>query len=116
VAGRQGDYYILPILEGSASIARDCKRDIYSRFLHINLHIYSYLQIHSHIVAGRQGDYYILPILEGSASIAHDYKRDIYSKFLHINIHLYIHLYFILNLYLLLHLIIVYIHLPILQF
>ena len=39
VAGRQGDCYILPILEGLASIARDCKRDIYSRFLHINLYI-----------------------------------------------------------------------------
>jgi Fe2+ transport system protein B len=48
VAGRQGDCYILPILEGSASIARDCKRDIYSRFLHINLHIYIYIHIHSH--------------------------------------------------------------------
>jgi hypothetical protein len=52
VAGRQGDCYILPILEGSASIARDCKRDIYSRFLHINLHSYTYtffnIYIHSH--------------------------------------------------------------------
>jgi hypothetical protein len=52
VAGRQGDYYILPILEGSASIARDCKRDIYSRFLHINLHLYTYtffnIYIHLH--------------------------------------------------------------------
>jgi hypothetical protein len=45
VAGRQGDCYILPILEGSASIARDCKRDIYSRFLHINLHIYIYIYL-----------------------------------------------------------------------
>jgi hypothetical protein len=41
VAGRQGDCYILPILEGSASIARDCKRDIYSRFLHINIHTFT---------------------------------------------------------------------------
>jgi hypothetical protein len=54
VAGRQGDCYILPILEGSASIARDCKRDIYSRFLHINLHtyifnIYIHTTIHSYI-------------------------------------------------------------------
>jgi hypothetical protein len=47
VAGRQGDCYILPILEGSASIARDCKRDIYSRFLHINIHSYiSFIYIH----------------------------------------------------------------------
>jgi hypothetical protein len=45
VAGRQGDYYILPILEGSASIARDCKRDIYSRFLHINLYTYIHIYI-----------------------------------------------------------------------
>jgi hypothetical protein len=66
-------------------------------------------------VAGRQGDCYILPILEGSASIARDCKRDIYSRFLHINLHTF-NLYFILNSYLLLHLIIVYIHLPILQF
>jgi len=35
VAGRQGDCYILPILEVLASVARDCKRDIYSRFLHL---------------------------------------------------------------------------------
>jgi len=35
VAGRQGDCYILPILEGLASVARDCKRDIYSRFLYL---------------------------------------------------------------------------------
>jgi hypothetical protein len=35
VAGRQGDCYILPILEGLASVARDYKRDIYSRFLHL---------------------------------------------------------------------------------
>jgi len=32
VAGRQGGCYILPILEVLASVARDCKRDIYSRF------------------------------------------------------------------------------------
>jgi hypothetical protein len=50
VAGRQGDYYILPILEGSASIAHDCKRDIYSRFLHINLYTFFIdTYIHSHI-------------------------------------------------------------------
>jgi hypothetical protein len=48
VAGRQGDYYILPILEGSASIARDCKRDIYSRFLHINLHRLFYIHTYIH--------------------------------------------------------------------
>jgi hypothetical protein len=35
VAGRQGDCYILPILEVLANVARDCKRDIYSRFLHL---------------------------------------------------------------------------------
>jgi hypothetical protein len=35
VAGRQGDCYILPILEGLASVARDYKRDIYSRFLYL---------------------------------------------------------------------------------
>jgi hypothetical protein len=35
VAGRQGDCYILPILEGLASVARDCKGDIYSRFLYL---------------------------------------------------------------------------------
>ena len=35
MAGRQGDYYILPILEGLASVARDYKRDIYSRFLYL---------------------------------------------------------------------------------
>jgi hypothetical protein len=49
VAGRQGDCYILPILEGSASIARDCKRDIYSRFLHINLHSYIHIFIYTYI-------------------------------------------------------------------
>ena len=48
VAGRQGDCYILPILEGSASIARDCKRDIYSRFLHINLYIHIHFNIYIH--------------------------------------------------------------------
>jgi hypothetical protein len=32
VAGRQGDCYILPILEVLASVARDCKRDILLRF------------------------------------------------------------------------------------
>jgi hypothetical protein len=35
VAGRQGDCYILPILEGLASVSRDYKRDIYSRFLYL---------------------------------------------------------------------------------
>jgi len=35
VAGRQGDCYILPILEVLASVAHDYKRDIYSRFLHL---------------------------------------------------------------------------------
>ena len=55
VAGRQGDCYILPILEVLASVARDCKRDIYSRFLHLysrELHIsnisLSLLIIHSY--------------------------------------------------------------------
>jgi hypothetical protein len=48
VAGRQGDCYILPILEGSASIARDCKRDIYSRFyIHIHFNLYIHTIIHS---------------------------------------------------------------------
>jgi hypothetical protein len=49
VAGRQGDCYILPILEGSASIARDCKRDIYFRFLHINLYTFIYTYIYTFI-------------------------------------------------------------------
>jgi len=35
VEGRQGDCYILPILEVLASVARDCKRGIYSRFLYL---------------------------------------------------------------------------------
>ena len=49
VAGWTARGRFLCILEGSASIARDCKRDIYSRFLHINLHIYIYIHttIHS---------------------------------------------------------------------
>jgi hypothetical protein len=55
VAGRQGDCYILPILEGLASVARDCKGDIYSRFLHLAkeislqfLHITLILNINLH--------------------------------------------------------------------
>jgi hypothetical protein len=46
VAGWTARGRFLCILEGSASIARDCKRDIYSRFLHINLYTYAF---HSHI-------------------------------------------------------------------
>jgi hypothetical protein len=35
VAGCQGDCCVLPILEVLASVAYNCKRDIYSRFLHL---------------------------------------------------------------------------------
>jgi hypothetical protein len=66
VAGRQGDYYILPILEGSASIARDCKRDIYSRFLHINLHTFIHIFIHTYIHIHRYIHIYIFNILINS--------------------------------------------------
>jgi hypothetical protein len=34
VAGRQGDCYILRFWRFLVGVARDCKRDIYSRFLH----------------------------------------------------------------------------------
>jgi hypothetical protein len=46
VAGRQGDCYILPILEGLASVARDCKGDIYSRFLHLAKEISTLILTH----------------------------------------------------------------------
>jgi cytochrome bd-type quinol oxidase subunit 2 len=38
VAGRQGDCYTLRFWRFLASVARDCKRDIYSRFLHLAIH------------------------------------------------------------------------------
>jgi hypothetical protein len=38
VTGRQGDCYILRFWRIWPSVARDCKRDIYSRFLHLARH------------------------------------------------------------------------------
>jgi hypothetical protein len=74
VAGRQGDCYILPILEGSASIARDCKRDIYSRFLHINIHSIQFIHIHFNI--------YIYTTIHSCISVITSYHLHTFNRLL----------------------------------